>query len=427
MNRIIEKNRVLKTLLATQGVSLIGSKMTGTAIGIWLFQTTGKATYLLLIPFFNEIPALLTGHLVGVLIDKWESKRSMILGDTGQAIGTVILLISILKFGLLPSVLYLVVSIQGIFSAMQSTAADVAVSGLIVDSQRDRVNGIKEMLFPVASFLGPVMTAVLYPLVHLEGIIVVDLLSFFVAVIAVWHLELPKMPVEESEGSIAFNEALRAALGYLKSNPGLLIFLIYIGFTNFMLNGPLELVIPYLMSLGASETQVSVIMSLMGVATFTGAVVVSIKKWRFSRQTVVLLLMMGSGVMMVGFGVSRELSLLGVFIFFTMLPLPMVSALLKSTLQATVPPRLQGRVFSIAYQIAYGTAPISFVLVGPLVDNWLEPAMKSGKFSLANQIFGSGRGSGMGLLISASGALILLASLWMIVVGKNTFKAALKK
>lgn len=49
---MMQNRRTAYTLLFTQGLSLIGSRMTGIAIGIWLFQTTGKTTYLLLVPFF---------------------------------------------------------------------------------------------------------------------------------------------------------------------------------------------------------------------------------------------------------------------------------------------------------------------------------------------------------------------------------------
>lgn len=126
----MNNRRLITPLLLTQGISLIGSRMTGIAIGIWLFQTTGKATYLLLIPFFNEIPSLLTGHLIGVYVDKWNKKYAMILGDFGQAIGTVILLITLQTIGFKPSILYSVVAFQGIFGMMQTTAADALVKSI---------------------------------------------------------------------------------------------------------------------------------------------------------------------------------------------------------------------------------------------------------------------------------------------------------
>lgn len=408
----MNNRRLITTLLLTQGMSLIGSRMTGIAIGIWLFQATGKATYLLLIPFFNEIPSLLTGHLVGVFVDKWNKKITLILGDLGQAIGTVILLISLQTIGFKPFILYGVVALQGIFGMMQTTAADVMMTLLTDDSNRDRINGFKEMLFPVASFLGPALTAIIYPIIGLKGVIAVDLLTFVIAVLIVGSLKLPALSdADQLVNPGKVNHALREATQYLKMHKVLLVFLIYIGFTNFMLNGPIELIIPYLLSLSFDEGAVAGMMSLMGIATFSGALLVTTIGRVKNRVISVVTLMMLSGFMMISFGITRHFIFLGVSLFLMMLPLPMVSARFKSLLQTYVPIHLQGRVFSIAYQIAYGTAPISFVVVGPLVDNWLEPNMLLGTWPALNAIFGHQSGAGMGIVLSFAGLAIVFSSL----------------
>lgn len=193
----------------------------------------------------------------------------------------------------------------------------------------------------------------------------------------------------------------------------LLLFLVYIGFTNFMLNGPIELIIPYLLSLSFDEGAVAGMMSLMGIATFTGALLVTTIGRAKNRVKAILLLMLFSGIMMIVFGLSRKFIILGASLFLMMLPLPMISARFKSLLQTYVPIHLQGRVFSIAYQIAYGTAPISFILVGPLVDRWLEPNMLAGTWPLLNMIFGQYSGAGMGIVLSFSGIAIVISTLFI--------------
>ncbi len=406
------KNRgLITTLLLTQGISLIGSRMTGIAIGIWLFQATEKTTYLLLIPFFNEIPSLLTGHIIGVFVDRWHKKYSIILGDFGQAVGTLILLLSLKTIGFSPWILYSVVALQGMFSMMQTTAADVMMTLLTDEASRDRINGLKEMIFPVASFLGPALTAVIYPFVGLTGVITLDLVSFLIAVITISTLRLPavsnKPQIEETR---IMNKALSEALHYFKKHKSLVCFLIYFGFTNFMLNGSLELITPYLLSLSLSESAVAGMMSFMGIATFTGAFLITIAGSSNKRVKSIFMLMLLSSSMMILLGISRQLLLIGLSLFLVMLPLPMVNARLKSLLQSYVPVHLQGRVFSISYQIAYGTAPISFILVGPIVDKWLEPNMIAGTWPFLSSWFGNSNGSGIGVVLAFAGISIFIVT-----------------
>lgn len=438
--------KIIKTLLITQGGSLVGSRMTSIAIGIWLFQSTGKASYLLLIPFFNEIPALLFGHLTGVLLDKWHKKKALIIGDVGQAIGSVVLLISVLTVGFNPVVLYVVVAIQGVFSALQTVAADATTSILVENEHLDKINAYKEMLFPIASFLGPALTGVLYPFVGLIGIMLVDLITFVIAVTVVGLLNFDDIEKMRSETNLSehtvrseelafikdetaqitkrekneFIQSLKLGYGYFKKNTGLLYLVIYIGIINILLNGPLELIIPYALSLSGDERFVSLLMSMMGIATFFGSIILSLGKHSGKRISRILILFSITGIMMVFFGISRTKLALMATLFFVMLPLPMTNALFKSLLQNSVPMKIQGRVFSIAYQIAYGLAPVSFIVVGPLVDSWLEPLLLSSSNHWLDVVFGHNQGAGMGVVLSFAGGLIILASIIASVIKKLT-------
>src|SRR5688572_16086806 len=83
-------------LSAVQMISFTGSAMTDIAIGIRLLQRMGDVAPVLLVAFFSSLPRLLFGALTGVLIDRWDKRRILILSDVGQAAGTLILLISLL-------------------------------------------------------------------------------------------------------------------------------------------------------------------------------------------------------------------------------------------------------------------------------------------------------------------------------------------
>lgn len=410
---MMQNRRTAYTLLFTQGLSLIGSRMTGIAIGIWLFQTTGKTTYLLLVPFFNEIPTLLIGHIGGVFIDRWQRKTSLIIGDTGQAIGTLLLLASIALNIFRPWMLYSTVLLQGIFSMLQGAAADATMTLLITEANRERVNAIKEMMFPAAGVIAPMLTGLVYPSLGINGVITVDLITFLIAIIILTKLYIPnpKEGTSIQSSSDSWKSDLKVGYQFLKDRKLLLGLILYFSVTNFILNGPLELVIPYVMQLTKSEVAVSMMLSVMSIGTFCGAMIIAILGRIGLRMHIILGAMMVNGLMLIVFGLMRTPITLGIALFFLMMPLPIVSALFKSILQIKVPADLQGRVFSISYQIAYGSAPLSFLLVGPLVDNILEPKMQSGTWPWLTDSFGQIAGAGMGIALSCAGAIITVVTI----------------
>ncbi|MBI5081788.1 MAG: MFS transporter, partial [Chloroflexi bacterium] len=149
-------------LLLTQTLSLIGSRMTAIGLGLWLFTQTGSATPLLLTSFFNELPGMLLGSFIGVLIDRWDRKAVLILADAGQALGTFILLWSVATNNFQLWILYAVAFTQGTFAAVQGPAKDATTTLLIKEDQRERANGIQQVAFPLAGVVAPVFAGTLY-------------------------------------------------------------------------------------------------------------------------------------------------------------------------------------------------------------------------------------------------------------------------
>jgi len=123
--------RTFYTLILTQVFSLIGSRMTSLAIGIKVFSDTNQATPLALTAFFSTLPSLISASVAGVFADRWNRRYMMILADIGQAVGTVILLVSFLTGTFELWLLYVVTFIQAFFGTFQSPAFDASITMLV--------------------------------------------------------------------------------------------------------------------------------------------------------------------------------------------------------------------------------------------------------------------------------------------------------
>jgi MFS family permease len=71
-----------------QLVSLVGSSLTGFALGVWVYQRTGSVTQFAFIAFCNILPGVLLSPLAGALVDRWSHRWTMLLGDTGAVLST---------------------------------------------------------------------------------------------------------------------------------------------------------------------------------------------------------------------------------------------------------------------------------------------------------------------------------------------------
>jgi len=64
-----------------QGISLTGSWMQQVAMGWLVYRLTGSAFYLGLVAFFAQVPVLFMAPLSGVLADRWDRLRIMLIAQ----------------------------------------------------------------------------------------------------------------------------------------------------------------------------------------------------------------------------------------------------------------------------------------------------------------------------------------------------------
>jgi MFS family permease len=389
--------------------------MTSIAIGIWIFTQTGRTAPLLLTAFFLELPGMLGGSLAGVLVDRWDRRRVLILADLGQALGTLLLLICFNSGQFQLWQLYAIALVQGSFAIFQGPVKDAMTTLLVPERHRDRANGVQQMAFPLAGVVAPVFTGALYGLVGIVGIILVDLASFLVAVAAVvWvHIPRPQATAEGSTGRGQVARELGAALGFLRNRPMLLYLVLFFTFVTFLLNGPLELAIPFLIATTGSAATTGALIGLSSLGALAGAGIIAV--WGGTRPRIHTIMpgLLLTGLMFLIYGTTRTPLVLGASLFLLFLPLPLSWALVTSIIQVKTPPDMQGRIFGVLTQLGFLASTVSFLLTGPLVDQLLEPKAASEDWVGLEPVFGSGSGAGMGLLLFVTGLVLLMSSLAM--------------
>lgn len=409
--------RTFYGLAAAQLLSLIGSRISGVAIALWLYAGTGQTSPLLMAAFCAELPTMLLGSVTGILADRWDKRYVIMLGDAGQALGTLLLMTSLAAGRFALWHLYVVMALQGLFVAVQRPASESAITVLVPDSQRDRANGLMQMGFPLASVVAPVFAGLLYRAVGLAGVLIVDLLTFAAAVLVVWRLPIPRLRTKDGPVSFGTNwHAVWAGWRWLMQQRGLLGLVVLIAMVNFLINGPLEMAIPYLIALAQDERIVGMLLGAMSGGALAGASAIAIIGQVRARVRTILLSYTALGAMFIAFGSARQPFSLGVISFMLMFPLPLVGAVFNSLIQDKAPPSLQGRVFAAAGQAFVLATPFSFLLTGWLVDHLLEPWVSAPSWRNLAPLLGATRGAGMSLLLCLVGVLILgvtgLAGLW---------------
>lgn len=410
--------RTYYRIMGTQMLSMIGSQMTSFALGIYLFLETGDVTPLGLVAFFAVGGRILATGLAGIIADRYDRRQVMVMADVGQALGTLALMLLFFAGVLALWHVYVVTLFSALAGAFQAPAFSAAVTQLVPEDQRDRANSFGQLTGAVSNIVAPVLAGALYALLSVGGIMVLDLLTFGVAIMVIFLSDIPR-PQVSAEGLASQQEPLWQQLTFgirwlWKARP-LFYATLMATLANFFLMPVMVLNTPYILTLtDNNKALLGTIQAAFGVGGVVGALLIgSVAVKRQWRVPIILAVLTLEGAVLMLYGIVQApvgWMLLG---FITLASLAVVNTLFMSLVQLKTPADIQGRVMATIMQLAMLTQPLAVLLVGPLADAVFEPAVGGAGWELVAPFVGESAGSGMGLIIVLAGLLNGLAMLTM--------------
>jgi len=408
------KLRTFLILWSGQVVSIFGTSMTGFALGVWVFQTTGSVTRFALISFSSAFPAIVLLPASGIIVDRFNRLRVMIWGDLGAALGTVAIA-ALLWLGYLEIWhIYVLMAFASAFSTPQALAFDASIP-LLVDRQHlGRANALHQFGAGIAETAAPLLAGLLVVSIGLEGIILIDVATFVFAVMTLLIIRIPRHePSVEKIGKEPQQESLKQRLlagwHFIRSRPGLVGLMFYFFSLNFTRTAVLVLLTPLVLSF-AAPTELGAVLALGAAGMMTGGILMAAWGGPERRMTSIYAGNLLYSVMLILGGLRPNITLISVAAFLMLLTSPFINSAVQALWQSKVPFDLQGRVFAARRMFTWSAVPLGYLISGPLSDRLFEPLMAEGG-ALAGAlgpIFGVGPGRGVGLFLTLLGVSALL-------------------
>ncbi len=404
---------VFAIIWAGQLVSLLGSAFTRFGLGIWVYQETGSATQLGLISLFGMLPMVLLSPIAGTLVDRWDRRKTMMLSDTGAGISVLAIVLLLASGQIATWHIYIAVALNSASNAFFWPAYTASMTLLVPKEHLGRANGMMQLAQAAEYIISPVLGAVLLATVQLTGILMIDFITFGIAMLTLIFVRIPN-PERISSGQAAQSSIwkdITYGWHYLLARPGLLALMLLWGMAGVLVGMVSVLVTPLVLAF-ASPAVLGTVMSVGGIGMLVGSVVMS--TWGGPKRRIygvyAFMILEGIGIALAGFQPSAILFGIAVFVFF--LGFPIVNGCTQAIMQSKIAPEVQGRVLATSNMIAWASLPVGYLTAGPLADGVFEPLMAVGGplAGSIGQIIGTGPGRGIGLLFIIAGLLHLIVT-----------------
>ncbi|MFG2053057.1 amino acid adenylation domain-containing protein [Micromonospora sp. NPDC048930] len=390
-----------------QLVSLIGSGLTGFGMSLWVYQRTGSVSLFATATVLALLPAVVLSPIAGALADRWNRRLIMILADCLAATGTVSLALLLWLGQLQLWHVFTAVTVTAVATAFQQPAYLAAVTQLVPKRYYGRANGIVSLGTATSTVLAPLVGGALVIAVGLRGIVLIDLLTFAVAVAVTLSVRFPDTLFVKREEP--FRQEVLGGWRFIVRRHGLVALVVLTASLNYFFAMVEVLVTPLTLSFG-DPAVLGRVLAASGVGMLVGSVLMGVWGGTARRTTGILgsVVLLGASLVTVGLRPSPLFPALG--LFGMGLATALVNTHWLAIVQAKVGLELQGRVLSMGQMLSWLMVPAGFLSAGPLAEHVFAPLVSPD--GVLADVVGSGSGRGMALAAIVAGlcALALAAT-----------------
>jgi len=404
------------TISFGQLVSILGSTMSAFALTIWAWQVTGQATTLALVTFATFAPSILVSPLAGALIDRWNRKLVLIVSDLATGCLTIMLLLLYTTGNLAIWHLYVISAGTSVFQAFQVPAYAAVIPTMLPKAQYSRANGIMSLAGSIPGIAAPLLAGVLIISIGLQGILLIDIVTFLFAILTLLWIHIPQ-PKVSAAGALSKASLWQESLygfRYLSTYPSLQGLLLMGALMNACLTFGNVVLSPMVLARTNSNAAIlGIVEAGFGIGGVCGGLLLTV--WGGPRRKIIgmLLGIIVAGLSNVLFSLGSGVYLWTTAAFLMIFVAPIVNGLSHTLWQSKVPPDVQGRVFTVRRMINQSMIPVVTLLAGSFADRVFEPAMRAnGRLAkLFGGWFGVGPGAGFALMICLSGVGLVLVGI----------------
>ncbi|MEV0005090.1 amino acid adenylation domain-containing protein, partial [Micromonospora sp. NPDC050980] len=385
-----------------QLVSLIGSGLTAFGMGLWVYQRTGSVSLFATATVLALLPAVVLSPIAGALADRWDRRRIMVLADCLAATGTVSLALLLWLGQLHLWHIFTAITVTAVATAFQQPAYQAAVTQLVPKRYYGRANGIVSLGTATSTVLAPLVGGALVLAVGLRGIVVIDLVTFAVAVTVTLSVRFPDTLFVRREEP--FRREVLGGWRFIVRRHGLVALVVLVASLNYFFAMVEVLVTPLTLSFG-DPAVLGRVLAASGVGMVVGSVLMGVWGGAARRTTGILASVVLLGVSLLTVGLRPDPLFPALGLFGMGLATALVNTHWLAIVQAKVGLELQGRVLAMAQMLSWLMVPAGFLSAGPLAERVLAPLARPGG-PLAGLV-GTGPGRGMALAVILAGLCAL--------------------
>ncbi|MDO5089105.1 MAG: MFS transporter [Leptotrichiaceae bacterium] len=397
-------------------ISNIGSGMTSFALSAYIYEKTGRVSYVSLIMLLAYVPNIILSPVGGILADRYDRRILMIIGDflSGLGIAYIFWNIQTGNESLFP--IFIGIGFSSVFTAVLEPSYKATVTDVLPKREYDRASGLVQMAENAKYLIAPALAGFILSMTDIRVILLFDIMTFIITCFIIVSVKKYIGRTDSCSGD-NFIYLMKEGISVIIRNKGIYFLVNIMFFVCFFIGMVQVLLRPLILSLSSIKTA-GIMESVCAFGMLGGSLRISFKGIRKKYAEILSVAGILCGIFMSASGISTNLLIIGIFTFLFFMTLPFMNTCADVLVRISVPDNLQGRIWGIISFLTQAGSVTAFLISGILADYVFEPMFSDNGILSDNigMLIGIGKGRGTGFLLVLSGLGMIAMS---VIIGKN--------
>lgn len=349
--------------------STVGTWMQTVAQGWLVYRMTDSAFLLGVDGFLSTGPMLLFSLFGGVIADRFERRKILMLSQYLQMTFAFVLAALIFAGNVKIWHIFLLSFLTGSAQSLSGPAYASLLPLLVKREDVSNAIAMNSMQFNLARVIGPILAGLAFAAFGAAICFAMNGVSFIAVIVALLLIRTPQISGKEKGGGIL--DEMKAGFAFVFARKTLLL-LTFLALAGTFLGMPIVTFMPVVAKsiFGLNASGYASMMTVYGLGSVAGALFIAASAHMAKKGKIALTMQLAFAFLLIGFAFSRSLPLSLLIAFFAGACIVGVIALYSSLVQLTTTDAMRGRVMSIFMLAFRGGMPLGNLLAGYVAERW---------------------------------------------------------
>lgn len=364
----ILRNKNFFLLWQGQLVSVLGDALYTIALNFFVLEITGSTAIMGTVMALVTIPRIICGPLAGVIVDRYDRKKLIILGDVIRGLSVLFIAFSSQNGTLKIWMIMTAAIISGICSSFFNPAIESVLPDIVSDDNLIQANSIYQIATTGADILGQSIGGILYTVIGAAAMFLMNGLSYLFSAITENFIHVPK--IEHKNSNITFKEDFQDGIHFIFQYKGLVRSIIMAFFINFLFGMIRVLIIPWFTeSAHLGIIKYGILNAAQSIGLIVGMLILSVvtiqSQYKYQLYTASLLIF----IISIGTGAFFNQYIFILLFFFIAFGFQFVfNTILNSTILLKTPINKRGKVIATKTTLGMAISPLGNFVGGILCE-----------------------------------------------------------